>query len=250
METIADLLADARDREAVAVTGPDRGTPMTAQEAVTSAWQMGNLFRHYGVRPGERVAVVAGPTNPTGGDEPGHLGSSPVPVLAVLGALAAGGIVDLDPPGAVDATVLVAPAAWLDRYRPGPGTTAMGYGQEPAATDAAHLEREAWSENPTAPPADLDPTTDALGDDRLYTQGDLLALARGVIAEHGLDDVERVSLSAPLVDVGTLLAGVVAPLAVGAPLVLDGDDAPVVVASDQADAGRLIDPAAVAAGDT
>jgi len=250
METVADLLAHVEDREDTAFSAAERTAPMTTGEAVASARQIGNLFRHYGVRPGARVAVVSGPPHPTSDAEPGVVGESPVPVLAILGALAAGGLVDLDPPGAVDAAILVVPAAWRDRYQTGPGTTARAYGVAPDPPDVAHLEREAWSENPTAPPVDLDARTDALADDRVYANGDLLALARGVVVEEALADVETVSLAAPLTDAGTLVAGVLAPLSAGATVLVDGSEAEVAVTREGTAGGRRIDPASVTGQNT
>lgn len=250
METVPDLLEDLKEQAGTAVTAPDRATPMSAEEAATTAWQMGNLFRHYGVRPGERVAVVPGPAQPTEGDEPGRLGNSPVPILAVLGAMAAGGVVDLDPPGAVDATVLVAPAAWMDRYSTGPGTTQLAYGSESEEAGVAHLEREAWSENPTAPPSDVDAMADALAADRTYAHGDLAATTRRIVAENDIMRGDRVAIATHLTG-GTLVAGVLAPLSVGATIVLatavadsDAIDASVAVGDDP-DVERTIDPATV-----
>lgn len=245
METVPELLAETREREGDAFRAPERAAPVSTAEAVASAWQMGNLVRHYGVRPGERVAVVAGPTTPNQTADPGQVGAGPVAVLSVLGALVAGGVLDLDPPRAVDATVLVAPAAWLDRYEPGPGTTALAYGSEPEPADVVHLEREAWSENSTPPPATLHPTTDAVADDRVYAHGDLLALARGVALEETLEAADGVALAAPLTGVRTLIAGVLAPLVAGVPIALGDPDATVAVATGETAAERRIDPATV-----
>lgn len=250
METVPDLLDGLRERAGTAVTAPDRATPMSAEEGATTAWQMGNLFRHYGVRPGERVAVVSGPAQPTEGDEPGHLGASPVPILAALGAMAAGGVVDLDPPGAVDGAALVAPAAWMDRYSAGPGTTQLAYGAEPEDAGVAHLEREAWSENPTAPPSNVDATTPALAADRTYAHGDLAVTTRRIVEEYDIGSEDSVAITAPLAP-GTLIAGVLAPLSVGATIVLatavddpEAVDATVAI-GDGVDAERTVDPSTV-----
>jgi len=250
METVADALEAAREREGWLFTASDRATPMSAEEAATTAWQMGNLLRHYGVRPGERVAVLPGPAQPTEDDQPGRLGASPVPILAVLGAMAAGGVVDLDPPGAVDGAVLVAPAAWMDRYSTGPGTTRLAYGAEPDDASVAHLEREAWSENPTAPPSNVDATTDALAADRTYAHGDLAATTRRIVGEYGLEGDDRVAIAMPL-SAEVLVAGVLAPLSVGATIVLatavddpDAIDATVWI-GDDVDAERTVDPSTV-----
>lgn len=223
---------------------------MTTAEAATSAWQMGNLLRHYGVRPGERVAVVTGPTDPGPDDEPGQFRQSPVPILAILGALVAGGIVDLDPPAATDATALVLPAAWLDRYRSGPGTTAIAYGDDHDDPGVAHLEREAWSENRTRPPVDLDATTEALAADRVVAHGELVTTAHRVETERNLGEGDRVALDAPMSTGGALVAGVLAPLFAGGTVVLGqaGDEVAYVVTED-ATASHELDPGTVLGAD-
>lgn len=251
MQTIGDLVAAAREREGVlfeAADGADHGY----EAFLTTVWKAGNLLRHYGVRPGDSVAVAIGPAEPTEADELGRLGASPTPLLAVLGAMAAGARVNVDPVAAVEATVLVAPTAWLDRFTPGPGTKPMGYGDEVDEPTVAQFEREAWSENPVAPPVDLDPTTTALGGTDPRTNGDLLAQVRRLSAEYGVGGGERVGLDAPI-DAGGLVAGVLLPMAAGATVVLspaagDGDLDLVVGAESSPGAARRIDPDAVFGG--
>lgn len=227
MQTIADVLATAADREEPAVVAPSRTSAYTHAEVAAHAWQVGNLLSQYGVHDGARVPVVVGPTAPTPDDEPGRLGTSPVPVLAMLGAMADGALVDPHPPAAVDGAVLVVPTAWLDRYQPGPGTKPISYGASPDDPAVAHLEGEAWSENPMAPPASLDPTTPALATDATYTHGELLAASHRIVAEYGLDESSTVAIDAGFGDAGTFVAGVLAPLRAGARITLgvSGDDA-------------------------
>lgn len=223
MQTIEDLVADARERDGTLFESSGRATGYSYGEVATNVWKAGNLLRHYGVRPGERVAVVVGPKAPDEADEPGWLGDAPAPVLAALGAAVDGAVVDLDPPGAVDATVLVSPDAWLDRYVPGPGTKPIAYGGPPEDPVVAHFEREAWSENPLAPPGAVGPEDPLLAADRSYSHGELLAASRRVVADADLTADDRVAIRSPIGHPGTVVAGLFAPMRVGATILL-GDD--------------------------
>lgn len=248
MQTIGDLVAEGRERDGDLFRRAEGSTPFGYEATCTNAWKVAHLLRHYGVREGERVAVVVGPKTPDGEDEPGRLGDAPTPLVAVLGAALDGAVVDVDPPGVVDATVLVAPTAWLDRYGTGPGTKPVAYGGPPDDPVVAHLEGEAWSENPLAPPTELAPTDPVLAADELYAHGDLLAASRRVVADADLTADDRVRIDAPVTHPGTLVAGLLAPMRVGATILLgDATDATVVVgdADGSATAGaaeRAIDP--------
>ena len=262
MQTIADLVAEARERDATLFASVDDSVDHSYEAVCTTAWKAGNLLRHYGVRPGDSVAVVVGPADPTEQDETGRLGDSPTPILAILGGMLAGASVTLDPVAAVEAKALVAPTAWLDDYTPGPGTKPIGYGGEVTEPTVAQFEREAWSENPVEPPVELDPTTTAIGGTEQYTHGDLLAEARRLVAETGLEAGDRLALAAPFTP-GSLVAGVLAPLSVGATIVIVPDEeaaevgfpaVDVVVTDSAATSDRLssdairIDPSTVLAG--
>lgn len=259
MQTIEDLVADARQRDGTLFASPERAAGYSYGEVATNVWKAGNLLRHYGVRPGERAAVVVGPKAPDESDDPGWLGFAPAPAIAALGAAVDGAVVDLDPPGAVGASVLVAPDAWLDRYEPGPGTKPIAFGGPPEDPVVAHFEREAWSENPLVPPGEVGPQDPALAADELYSHGDLLAASRRVVADHDLTTDDVVAIRAPLSDPGTVVAGLLAPMRVGATVVLGDDangagdadapadanatsDATVVVGPEAGEADRVIGP--------
>jgi len=234
MQALGDLVAAAREREGVLFTAPDRTAPYSYHDFATNAWKAGNLLRHYGVRTGTRVAVVAGPKEPTEGDEPGRLRDGPDALLAFLGATLDGAVVDPDPPGAVDATALVAPAGWLDRYELGPGTKALAYGGPVEDPTVAGFERELWSENPLAPPGAVGPTDDALATDAVYSHGDLLAASEWVVTQWELDEDTAVALRAPVTSAGAIVAGLLAPMRAGATVRLSGDEpADVAVAADE-----------------
>ncbi len=217
MDTLADLLAGGREREGPAIDAPGRTAPYTYREFCTNAWKAGNLLRHYGVRPDARVAVVVGPKEPTSADEPGTLGTSADPLVALFGGAAVGATVDVTPESPVETRALVAPDAWLDRYDVAPGCSRLAYGGPPEEPDVANFERELWSENPTEPPDSVasDDVVLAAGTDR-KTHRQLLATAESVVRDYDLAAGDSVGLAAPLTSARAVAAGVVAPLSVGA----------------------------------
>lgn len=250
METLADLVSRGRDREGTALDAPGRATPYTYGAFCSSARKAGNLLRHYGVRPGSRVAVVVGPKEPDPDDSPGRLGTAADPLLAVLGGEAAGATVVLESDVPVEASALVAPADWLDRYEVAPGCSRLAYGPPPDDPDVAHFERESWSENPVEPPVAVAPDDPAVSvGDGTYAHAEVLDVASNVARDYGLDVEDAVVLDAPLDSFGVLAAGVVAPLSVGATVRLggagDGDDAAYVVRRDEDGTGRGLDPGSV-----
>ena len=246
MQILGDIVAAGRERAGVLFTSPERKTPFSYRDFCTNAWKAGNLLRHYGVRRGTRVAVVAGPKNPTGEDEPGTLRDSPDALLAFLAATLDGAVVDMDPPGAVDATALVAPANWLDRYELGPGTKALAYGGPSDDPTVAQFERELWSENPLQPPGEFGPADDALAADRTYTHGELVAASQRIAEEYALDAETTLALRAPVTSAGAIVAGLLAPMVAGATVAL-GASAPadLAVATDDAPEETVIRPADV-----
>jgi len=219
MQTVADLITTARDTDAPLFVSSGGAADHSYESFLTTTWKAGNLLRHYGVRPGDAVAVVVGPNEPEADDQPGHMGVTPTPLLAVIGGLLAGGSVDLDPVTAVDAKVLVAPAAWIERYTPGPGTKPIAYGADATDPTVAQLERESWSENPVAPPVELDPMTTAFGGSDPHTHGDLLVETRRIVAGYNFDSDTRVGLAAPMTP-AVFVAGVLAPIMAGGTIVL------------------------------
>ncbi len=230
MDTLADVVAETRDRDGVAFDAPSRTTPYSSHEFATNAWKAGNLLSHYGARAGATVAVVVGPAEPDADDEPGRLGATPAPLLATLGATLVGAVVELEPDSAVDATALVAPATWLDRYDPSPGTSVLAYGSAADDPSVAHFERELWSENPVEPPETVAADVLALASaDSHLTHAAVIGRARTVVAEAGIEPDDRVVIDAPLSN-EVFVAGVVAPLLVGATIVAGpADEAAVTV---------------------
>ena len=248
-ETLKELVADAKDREGTVLDAAGRSAPYSYREFATNCFKAANLLGHYGVHPGAAVAVAVGPKEApgdsgaddgetsdgetsdgetsdggTGEDAIGFLGAAE-PLLAILGAASVGATVDVTPKEPVESRALVAPA-----WRPSetaPRCSTLAYGGPPEDPAVVHFEAELWSENPTAPPEPVAATDPALrADGETYSHETLLAVAENVVAEHGLDETNRVLLSASLTDPGALVAGVLAPLSVGATVVLpdEADD--------------------------
>lgn len=245
MQVLGDLVADARTRDGALFESSERAAPYSYSDFAINVWKAGNLLRHYGVREGARVAVVVGPKAPAEDDEPGWLGGTPDPVLAVLAAAVDGAVVDMDPPGAVDATAMIAPNDWLGRYELGPGTKALAYGGPPEDPTVAHLEREAWSENPLEPPAEVSPEDPVLAADRTYTHGDLTAASREVVADYDLESDDDVVVRTAVNDPGAFVAGVLAPMRAGASILLGDGQTGTVAIGESEGQERSIDPDAV-----
>ena len=217
METVRAVLARAREHEGEALVAAGRATPYTHRDIATGAWKAGNLLAHYGVGAGRPVAVAVGPKTPGPAAEAGRLGAAADPLLAMLGAMAAGGAVAPVRDGPVDAAALVAPAGWLDRFEPAPGTAVLAYGGPPADPAVAHFERERWSENPVEPPEPVAPADPALrGGAGSVSNRALVGAARDLAAEHGLGSGGTVRLAARVTSAGGFAAGVLAPLVAGA----------------------------------
>jgi len=246
MQVLSDLVATGRKRECVLFSSPERSAPYSYRDFCTNVWKGGNLMRHYGVREGMAVAVAVGPKNPTDEDEPGYLRDAPDGLLAVLAATLDGAVAQLHPGDSVDATALVAPVAWLDRYDLAPGTKALAYGGPSDDPTVAQFERELWSENPLQPPGERAPDDPAVADaEGTYTHGELLAASERVVDEYDVDEETTMALRAPVTTAAAFAAGVLAPMQAGA-TVRFGDEAAsdVAVALDgDAPEKRVVRPA-------
>jgi hypothetical protein len=217
MQTLSELVAAGRERDGVLFSTPERSAPYSYRDFCTNVWKGGNLMRHYGVREGMTVTVVAGPKNPAQGDEPGYLRDCPDGLLGILAATLDGAVADIAPGPDIDATALVAPAAWLDRYELAPGTKALAYGGPSDDPTVAGFERELWSENPLQPPGERTPDDPALRDAAgTYSHGELLAASERVVEAHGIDAETTVAFRAPVTSAGAVVAGLLAPLRAGA----------------------------------
>ena len=87
------------------------------------------------------------------------------------------------------------------------------------------------------------PDDPVLAADRTYTHGDLLTASRRVVEEYGLTEEDAVTIGAPLTNPGTLVAGVIAPMRVGASVLLGpGQSGTVAVGDDESAPDRVIDP--------
>jgi acyl-CoA synthetase (AMP-forming)/AMP-acid ligase II len=216
METIDGLVARDRRSEATALSIAG-GATYDYHRFCTTAWKTGNFLRHQGVRDGVTVAVA---------DE-----AVSQPLLSFFGVALLGGVTRFDGAASLrdadanDVQALVLPAADADGLTVPAGTNRVGYGAEPTDPAVAHFERDVWSENPSFPPVDRDPSAPVLTtDDATCSHGALLSAAERVADEYDLTADDRVAVRAPLSRPGTVVAGVVAPLLVGASILLPADE--------------------------
>jgi len=236
-KTIAALVGAGREREGVAIDAADRSGPYSYREFCTNTWKAGNLLGHY-THPGGSVTVVPGPKESSNsGGVAGSSGpaaaaegsiDSADPVLAALGGALLGTTVELtaETPVGTDALVRPAGAAWGERYPAQAGCAVLAYGGPPGPSSVEHFEAALWSENPVEPPESVERATPAVrAGGETHSHGDLLDGAAAAVDRHDLDGESRVLLAGDLRDPGVLVAGVLAPLSVGATIVLGSDTA-------------------------
>ena len=240
MNVVGDLVARGRRSDSLAIQTERRAGSASYNAFCTTAWKAGNLLTHYGVRPGATVAIDWGD------------GVSLHPLTAFFGSALLGATAQFDPADTVDASALVAPADRLHAYDPAPGTKVLGYGDVPDDPEVAGFERDVWSENPTEPPETVSATATALSaDDRQFTHEHLLTATERVATDAGLDRDDSVIVRTSVTNPETFVAGVLAPLVVGATILVDqsatGD---VAVTASGASELRTIDPKTVELSDT
>lgn len=214
---LGDLLGRERRDGAPALRAGDR--ELDYRRALTTAWKAGNFLSHLGVRNGSRVAVV---------------GRAPEALLAFLGAGLLGAAVRFHPPepgepvglDASEPRALVAPASHTPESDRSPGCQRVAYGEAPDDPGVAHFERDVWSQNPVEPPERPAPADPLLaGPAAEWTHAACLDAAAGVVAEADLGPGDTVAVRAPLSEPGACVAGVLAPLLVGATVLVPVDGA-------------------------
>ncbi|ADD04156.1 uncharacterized protein Nmag_0569 [Natrialba magadii ATCC 43099] len=212
--TVDELFArDRREDRTVLVDAT--GRDYDAHWLCTSAWKAGNFLRHAGVREGVTVGVA---------------GNGPVALLACFGATLLGATTHPNPPAdltdATDLQALVAPVDELEsgRYDLPRGTSMLGYGEKPETPAIKHFDAGLWSENPSFPPQSLAPETGLLTDGgAAVSHAQVLESARTLIDEYEIEAGDRVVVREPLSAVEVAVAGVFAPLLVGAVTVLEAE---------------------------
>jgi hypothetical protein len=233
---LGDLVARNRRTDSIALRTGSRAGSYSYEKWCTTSWKAGNLLRQYGVRSGATVAIATGEE------------LQPPAVVAFFGSalLGATATFDQDPEAGVEARAFVAPADRVDAYQRAARTKTLGYGAEHEDPRVATFEREVWSENPVAPPDPVSPEEDALvaGDER-FSHERLLAATRDVASAVELGEADAVVPRQPLKDPSVVVAGVLAPLSVGASVQLDTAETGDVGVGRDVPESREIDPESV-----
>ncbi|MFB6093489.1 MAG: hypothetical protein ABEJ77_00920 [Halanaeroarchaeum sp.] len=213
MDTVVELLELPHPDEAPALESGRRSYEYARFRA--TAYKTANYLRYNGVGDHATVAIVPERT--------------PETAFGVLGAALLGGTVEMDPPDEVDATVLIGPTDDLDAYETTPGCKRIGYGNPPEDPSWAYFEREVWSENPFFPQVDVDGATPLLDG---VTQGSALTRAREIGAD--LRPADDVAVRESLANPDAIVAGLLAPLVVGATVLFpsEGQTGSVAVGAD------------------
>lgn len=236
MNVLGDLVARDRRTDAVALQAGSRAGSYSYEKFCTTAWKAGNLLRHYGVRSDGSVAIDTGDA------------LSPPPLVAFFGAVLLGARAAFDPDEnePVERGGLVVPAERVDEYETAPGTNVLAYGDTHSDPTVATFEREVWSENPVVPPESVTADADALvADSERFSHDRLLAATRRVASDAGLGERDAVAPRESLSDPGVVVAGVLAPLSVGATVLLDAAATGDVGVGGDVPEPRGIDPAGV-----
>lgn len=223
-----DLVEEAA--EGVVLEAPP--SEYTRRQFLTNVWKTGNFLRSLGVHEDSLVAIV---------DEP-----TPESLLSFFGASLLGARVRFAPPTAIDARVIVGPTEQLEQFELPPGGQYVGYGAEPEDPSWAYFERDVWSENPSFPDVEHDPSAPLIETEQAqYDTESIREAAQLVSSEYEEDD--RVVLRTPLSAPEAVVAGVIAPIAAGATIILpgDGETGTVAVTSGNAPEARTVDPKVV-----
>lgn len=234
MNTLGDLVARERRSSATALRVPALDRDYSYRDFCTTAWKAGNFLGFLGVRGGGRVAI-----------EPDRL---PEPLLTVFGTALHGATVTFDTSDP-DVRALVVPHDREGDFADVPGTKRVVYGGPPSDPGVSHWEKEVWSENPTFPPTPVDSEAIVLTvDDEEYSHRALLDAAAAVVEETALTEDDAVVVRGSLTGPGVLVAGVLAPLSVGATVVFpDADETEAqgtlaVTDEDDAPESRVVTP--------
>ena len=216
--------------EGVLLEAPPR--EYTRRKFLTNVWKTGNFLRSLGVNEDSLVAIL---------DEP-----TPESLLSFFGASLLDARVQLDPPAVTDARVIVGPTDRLEAFELPPGGQYLGYGAKPEDPSWSYFGRDVWSENPTFPEVEADPTAPLLQTEHgQYETTAVVEAAQSVAVEY--DSEDRVALRAPLATPETVVVGVLAPISAGATILLpgDGDTGTVAVVAEEASdvpEPRSVDP--------
>ncbi|MFC7072930.1 hypothetical protein ACFQJ7_13350 [Halovenus rubra] len=225
-ETLKDIVGAGRNREGTALDITGRAAPYSYNKFCTNIWKAGNLLGHYGVHTMGELAVAIGPKSvgdksPDSSSRSHELGGLDAgePLLAAFGGMILGAVVDVVPDEPVDAPALVAPAQW--QMEAAPGCRNLAYGGPPEASEVIHFERSVWSENPIEPPEQVTPDDEALRfANETWTHEELLMSVSELVSSYDISTGTTVMLEAPLTEPGAFTAGILAPFAVGATVVI------------------------------
>ncbi|UPM44026.1 AMP-binding protein [Halocatena salina] len=228
MTGLEELLTRDRRTDSTALRDEANDHQYDYRRFCTTVWKVGNLLHHFGVRSGTPV-VIAGDRQPE-------------PVLSVLATAMLGGVVRFGSEATTEAKVIVAPTPDLEPNCP-PGTHRIGYGERPDDPGDTFFEQDVWRENPTEPPATVDPDAPVLqAGETIYTHRALLNSAQSVVDRQKLTADSTVAVRAPLERPETIVAGIIAPLVAGATILLpdDGVDDCLIVVENGSDSQRRV----------
>lgn len=209
----------------------DPPTRYTPERFDRMAHKTGNYVARYGLGPDRPLGLVDDLAGP--------------PVLGLYAAALLGAPVVIGPPSLEDVAVLVGPTATLDRIDVPPSTAVLGYGNPGGDARITSFEEVVPGENPGFPPTSVEPSAPLVqSEGQTYSHEAIIESARRVRSEYSLAVGDRVTVRASLSEVGTIVAGFVAPVVADATIVLAEDRThdDILVERTDSDDDRHIDP--------
>ncbi|MDR5672347.1 acetyl-CoA synthetase [Halalkaliarchaeum sp. AArc-GB] len=233
---VGDLLSRERRSADPALYDAGSDREFSYHDLITTSYRACNVLRYLGTTGGSRVQI-----------EPEL---APKPLFTFLGAAMLGAPVSFAPqtapkPDSAPAATVV-PARREREFDLPPGSKLAVYGGSPDDPRTTHWEKEAWSENPGVPPYDVAPDdvllevdADVSGAGPVVTHAAALGAAAVAASGMHLSADDRVAVYGLPTDPRVLAAGVLAPITVGATVVLpdERDHGPADVTVAVVDAG-------------
>lgn len=211
MDSLLDVLTADVPEDAPALRAP--GEPPADYDRrgfVEAVWKVGNYLRRLGTHEGATVGVVP-------------CTSAAVP-LAILGGSLNGATIHLDPPRDVDAKLLVAPGDQIAAYDLPPGAQRVAHSGSVDDPSVHALVEGVWSENPTFPRDRVFVASSSLRDrDGRTDHASILERVETLLDDEPLTAGMEVVVRSQFDHTGAVLAGLFAPLLVGATIrLVDG----------------------------
>lgn len=204
MESIGELATANRHGRSVALRTD--GRVYSQADLSSTVAQVTNFFSYLGVTGGGTVEIDPSTT--------------PENVISFLATARLGAVADFEPTG--DGDVIVVSKEREGEFESGDGTKLVVYGGEATEPQSYHWETSVWSERAVPYTVRGTPDDPVLATEAApLSHGTLIDAAEALVDEYDIDEDTTVALRTPLAEPGAVVAGIIAPLSVGATVALD-----------------------------